>query len=103
MSTIPECGGDTMFASAYEAYDRLSPAMKVFVEGLTATHDAEVFREQARRYHFNLRTLPRGCPEDVGDAMRASHPVVRVNPVTGYKALNVNRTCVASTGGRWCL
>lgn len=110
MSQIPDCGGDTMFASAYEAYDRLSPSMKVFLEGLTATHDAAVFRAQAQRYGFKLFAGPRGSPEDVGEEVCTTHPVVMVreavllrrrtrpsaqtHPITGWKALFVNRTCV---------
>ena len=36
---IPSHGGDTHFASMYAAYEALSPGMKVFLKGLTATHD----------------------------------------------------------------
>ena len=35
--------------SGYEAYDRLSPALKVFLEGLTAEHDGNFFHEVSRR------------------------------------------------------
>ncbi|EXJ89612.1 hypothetical protein A1O3_02679 [Capronia epimyces CBS 606.96] len=38
MVVLPESGGDTIWASGYEAYDRLSPAWKRFAESLTATH-----------------------------------------------------------------
>ena len=34
---------DALFSSGYEAYDRLSPAYKRFVEGLTAEHDGNHF------------------------------------------------------------
>jgi alpha-ketoglutarate-dependent taurine dioxygenase len=33
-----DAGGDTLWASGYEAYDRLSPAWQKLAEGLTATH-----------------------------------------------------------------
>jgi alpha-ketoglutarate-dependent taurine dioxygenase len=33
-----DAGGDTLWASGYEAYDRLSPALQKLAEGLTATH-----------------------------------------------------------------
>ena len=79
MNVVPECGGDTMFASSYEAYDRLSPSMKTFLEGLTATHDGKVFREQAARYGFDLYTDERGHPANVGDDLVAVHPVVRTD------------------------
>ena len=35
--------------SGYEAYDRLSPALKVLLEGLTAEHDGNFFHEVSRR------------------------------------------------------
>lgn len=50
LRTLPKSGGDTMWSSMYAAYDLLSPHMKVFLEGLTATHDAEEFREQSAKW-----------------------------------------------------
>ena len=50
LRTLPRTGGDTMWSSMYSAYDALSPHMRVFLEGLTATHDAEEFREQSAKY-----------------------------------------------------
>jgi hypothetical protein len=47
----PDGGGDTMFASAYKAYEELSPSMKTYLEGKTATHDgARVFDKNADVY-----------------------------------------------------
>ena len=43
----PDGGGDTQFASMYAAYDALSPRMKAYLEGLTATHDGDA-RVRAR-------------------------------------------------------
>lgn len=65
----PEFGGDTMWSSLYAAYDALSQPMKDLCEGLTALHDA----------------LPHNRPEKM-----AIHPVIRVHPETGRKALYVN-------------
>lgn len=92
MHTIPKTGGDTLWNSGYNTYERLTPAFATFLEGLTATHDAERFREQSRKNGFTLRTLPRGAPENSGDAFRAVHPVIRTNPVTGLKSVYVNVT-----------
>lgn len=92
MHTLPPTGGDTLFMSSYKIYDLLSPAMQAFLETLTATHSAEMFRSQSIRHGFALRTAPRGAPENSGDAFRASHPVIRTNPVTGLKAVFVNQT-----------
>lgn len=65
----PDFGGDTMWTSLYEAYDALSEPMKAMCDGLTALHDA----------------LPHNHPDQM-----AVHPVVRVHPETGRKALYVN-------------
>lgn len=82
---IKECppqGGDTLFASMYAAYEALSDRMRAYLEGLTAVHDGE--------------HVYRGLYSDIGVAdkpsyPRAEHPVVRTHPVTGRKALYVNR------------
>ncbi len=70
----PNGGGDTMFASAYKAYEELSPSMKTYLEGKTATHDG------ARGFDKNADTYP-----------VAVHPVVIRHPESGRKALFVNR------------
>ncbi len=79
LHTVPEMGGDTLFASMYAAYDALSDRMKTLLEGLTARHDGE---EQYRgRYN----------QDDAGKQYPAcDHPVIRTHPVTGRKCLFVN-------------
>ncbi|KAK2764452.1 hypothetical protein FQN54_009146 [Arachnomyces sp. PD_36] len=89
--TLPETGGDTLWASGYEVYDRLSPEMAKFLEGLTATHDATFFHDEAARLGNPLRKGIRGSPLNVGTALTAVHPVIRTNPVTGWKSLFVNK------------
>lgn len=69
MVKCPDFGGDTMWTSLYAAYDELSDPMKELCEGLTALHNA----------------LPHNRPE-----VMTVHPVVRVHPETGRKALYVN-------------
>src|SRR5437899_3766955 len=78
----PPHGGDTLFASMYAAYESLSERMKAYLDGLTALHDGE--------------PIYRGLYANYGVADRpayphAEHPVVRTHPVTGKKALYVNR------------
>jgi len=74
---VPEGGGDTVFASMYAAYEALSPRMKDFLEGLTATHDGEhVYRPLVNDPN---KRFP--CSQ---------HPVVRIHPVSGRKCLFVN-------------
>jgi alpha-ketoglutarate-dependent taurine dioxygenase len=77
--TLPETGGDTLWASGYEIYDRLSAPMAVFLEGLTATHDANFFHEEAVRLGNPLRESIRGSPLNHGSSLKAVHPVIRTN------------------------
>jgi taurine dioxygenase len=82
LDTVPPCGGDTLFASQTAAYDALSPRMKVYLEGLTATHSGD---------HVYRRTNLLVGRDDKGKVFpKASHPVVRTHPVTKRKALFVN-------------
>lgn len=50
MHTLPPIGGDTLWASCYEAYDRLSPSFAAFLEGLTAVHSAPFFIDVGRAF-----------------------------------------------------
>lgn len=44
------------WASGYEAYDRLSPAYKRFLEGLTAVHNADFFIDVRDSYQLPFST-----------------------------------------------
>jgi len=82
IKTCPPKGGDTLFASMYAAYEALSERMKAYLDGLTALHDGEdVYRGTYANYGV----------KDKAEYPRAEHPVVRTHPVTGRKALYVNR------------
>lgn len=77
LHTLPETGGDTLFASMYAAYEGLSEPMKAFLAPLSAVHDANpvykaLFPNLQKTYECN------------------SHPVIRTHPVTGRKLLYVN-------------
>ena len=81
---IRECpphGGDTLFASMYAAWEALSDRMKAYLEGMRAVHDGE---HVYRGLYSNLGVA------DKPSYPRAEHPVARVHPVTGRKALYVN-------------
>ncbi|KAJ5901029.1 uncharacterized protein N7473_005099 [Penicillium subrubescens] len=78
---------DTLWASGYEVYDRLSEPYQKFLEGLTATYAQPRFNEVAKNNNFTIHLGPRGAPENVGEELRAEHPVVRTNPVTGWKSI----------------
>ncbi|KAI0974038.1 hypothetical protein F4678DRAFT_395621 [Xylaria arbuscula] len=84
---LPSTGGDTLWASGYEVYDRLSKPIQALLEGLT-THCAQpAFNESAAHNNFELYTSERGAPENKGESLAARHPVVRTNPVTGWKSV----------------
>lgn len=72
-----DVGGDTLWASAYEAYDRLSQPLKTFVDGLTATHRNSTFHSQAKEGGFKLVQGPRGHPENVSDNDADAYQVVQ--------------------------
>jgi len=87
---IPEEGGDTLWYSGYELYDRLTPAFRTFLEGLTATHEANWFHNVAAKLGYKIRSdIPRGHPENVGGDLTSVHPLVRTNPVTGWKSIYI--------------
>ncbi|BEJ02979.1 hypothetical protein CcaverHIS641_0101540 [Cutaneotrichosporon cavernicola] len=89
--TLPTVGGDTLWASAYDAYDRLSAPLQSFLESLKAEHSGENFLRLNAVYGGNPVREPRGAPENVGQDLLAVHPVIRTNPVTGWKGLFVNK------------
>jgi taurine dioxygenase len=91
LHTVPETGGDTVFASQYAAYDALSPRLKTYLDGLTARHDGGPFY---RRANAKL-----GRSETGKVYPSADHPVVRTHPVTGRKALYVNRGFTTGING----
>lgn len=84
---IPERGGDTMWADMCAAYDGLSPKLREFITGLTATHDFK-----------NFRVLYKGDAQKRAQLLQMeemfpnlSHPVVINHPQTGQRVLFVNR------------
>jgi taurine dioxygenase len=82
MRDAPEVGGDTLWASLYAAYERLSPPMQELVCGLELDLDLGTSRELVRRMydedHFTRVVEP---------AAVARHPLVRTHPETGRPAL----------------
>lgn len=80
--TVPDSGGDTLFASMYAAYDALSGPMKSLLQGLTAIHDGGP-------YYREVNALI-GRADGGREYPKAEHPVIRSHPVTGRKAIYVN-------------
>ncbi|KAK3327991.1 alpha-ketoglutarate-dependent taurine dioxygenase [Cercophora scortea] len=97
--TLPATGGDTLWASGYEIYDRLSAPMQKMLEGLTATHDAKFFLDEAKNLGNPIREGQRGSPLNYGTELAAVHPVIRTNPVTGWKSVYVNKSFTKRING----
>jgi taurine dioxygenase len=84
---IPDAGGDTMWSDQVAAYEGLSEPIRRLIDGLTAVHDGSA------QFGAILEGLPEAGEWD--DAPYRSltpveHPVVRVHPETGQRALFVN-------------
>ena len=89
LTQLPKTGGDTLWASGYEIYDRFSPAYQKFFESLTATFigDGFIKAAAANPERVKLYEEARGSPQNVGRELSAVHPIVRTNPVTGWKSI----------------
>jgi taurine dioxygenase len=83
---IPPEGGDTLFASQYEAYERLPAALKARIATLKARH-AFNYSKLAGAAGSTREKL---TPEQEKQLIGAVHPVVRTHPETGRKALYVS-------------
>lgn len=76
-----------MFASGYDLYDKLSEPYQKFLESLSVTFEQPGFGKTADQNGFKLYDKPRGNPANIGSQLKAVHPVVRTNPVTGWKSI----------------
>ena len=84
---IPRRGGDTQWADLVDAYATLSPPLRRLVDGLEAVHDAR------RAFGYVVVDDPdSGARQRLEGLRPVSHPVVRVHPETGERALFVNPT-----------
>ena len=88
---VPPYGGDTQFTNLVTAYNALSPVMQKFLDGLHGVHrfapppgvdESPEYRELMRK-----RTLV------------SEHPIVRVHPETGERALFVSPSFLKSIVG----
>lgn len=110
MNSVPEVGGDTMFADLVASYEALSPALREFLERLTVYQCMAHFEGDgsavARSYLNGIRERFQGDEdlstvhhESESDFSRAlehvqphSHPLVRYVPETGRKNYWISRT-----------
>lgn len=79
----PEVGGDTLFADTASAYERLSPAFKQRLHGLSVVHSAHELAASSRARGGIVRREP----------VANVHPLIRTHPVTGKKSIFVNPHC----------
>jgi len=83
---VPPAGGDTLFANMYLAYETLSDGMQRLLAPLRAvasSSKADASRTREDRIKDSARA-------DAREEYVATHPVVRVHPETGRRALYVN-------------
>jgi taurine dioxygenase len=88
---VPAYGGDTLWVDLRTAYDRLAAPLRDLVDRLDAVHrisplaywgepfDTALHREDAAELHRRSLDVP-----------PVIHPVVRIHPLTGRRALFVN-------------
>ncbi|KAK0385479.1 hypothetical protein NLU13_6659 [Sarocladium strictum] len=84
---LPPTGGDTLWASGYDLFDRFSKPYQKFLEGLTATYTGDGFLTAEKEGRATLYKEARGSPANVGGELSTVHPLIRTNPVTGWKTL----------------
>ncbi|HSR54917.1 MAG TPA: TauD/TfdA family dioxygenase, partial [Alphaproteobacteria bacterium] len=77
---VPSRGGDTLFANLYAAYEALEETTKARIQDLRV-HNAYVLDATKRDEEIRADGILR----------EAEHPLVRIHPETGRKALYVNR------------
>lgn len=88
----PPVGGDTLFADCYGSFEALSPVFQEWLSGLKAIHSAS--RPYGRSGLFAEEKEKRSMAIIVSAEAEKTfvHPLVRVHPVTGKKALFISPT-----------
>lgn len=81
---IPPEGGNTSFNNQHMAYDALPEDVKTRIQGLYTKQDSS--RNSAGVLRQGVKK-----PETLEDVPGPDHPLVRVHPVTGRKALYLGR------------
>ncbi len=84
---LPSTGGNTLFGNCYESYEALPKELKKEIEG----------RKVLQVYDFTIREKPRR--NELADVPHYWQPVVVQHPVTGRKALYLDRLMTAAIDG----
>jgi taurine dioxygenase len=86
--TVPQAGGDTLWANAVTAYEELTEPLRTLVDGLWAVHSnkydyaAALGSKDAQRTEEYSKIF-------ASTVYETEHPVVRVHPETGERSLLV--------------
>ena len=65
----------------------ISEPYQKFLETLSVTFEQSQNVAIANHLGFNIYEQSRGAPENIGSTLRAVHPLVRTNPLTGWKSI----------------
>jgi taurine dioxygenase len=82
---VPPVGGDTIWSDMSATYEAMSPTLRIFLDGLTASHTPA----KAGGY-FSQRDPGGDKAGRTAAAEPTHHPVVRVHPETGRRSVFVN-------------
>ena len=89
-SELPPVGGDTIWANQYLAYETLSPGLQRLLDPLKAIHTGWPHGTMGPGPDAAVSRSIKMVRNDANADKEVLHPVVRVHPVTGRKALFVN-------------
>jgi len=87
LKVVPPTGGDTLWGSTVEAYERLPDELKDKLHGKTFLASQQTYTSAAAKHGFKLITENRGNPLNRGENFTATHPVIRTIPITGKNAV----------------
>ena len=87
---LPPVGGDTIWANQYLAYETLSPGLQRMLDPLRAVHTGWPHGTMGPGPDAAVSRSIKMTRNDPSADREVLHPVVRVHPVTGRKALFVN-------------
>ena len=85
-------GGDTLFASAADAYDRLTPEMKNQIADLRGIMQYNRRQEIKRQERAKDHPRPPLTEEQKAKTPDITQPVVRIHPLSKRKCIYVNET-----------
>lgn len=87
---LPAVGGDTIWSSQYLAYETLSSGLQRLLDPLRAVHTGWPHGTMGPAADVPVSRSIKMVRNDPSADRETLHPVVRVHPVTGRKALFIN-------------